>query len=307
MKTSLIVGAGLSGLLLAKRLNAAGHSVVIFEKSRGVGGRMATRRFEGGRFDHGAQFIKLKSPELPYWAIEAKKWTFQNETSFFASPTGMTAIAKNLAIDLDIRLEHLVSRIEKAGSRWRVYVENKSAADFDQIYLTCPLPQSIQIMKASSLSFPSELEQIHYAKALVGLFVFEKTPPSLPNLSIDTNENIAIIANQQSKSVSEKPAFTFTMSASWSESRFDLSEVEQLGQMTEEIKRWLGPKAHEFVPLHSQIKKWRFSHPLVSATKATQNLYCNIDHGLILLGDAFGGGSLSGAARSADSIPISQL
>lgn len=304
MKSTLIIGAGLSGLLLAKRLKASGQTVVILEKSRGVGGRMATRRFEGARLDHGAQFIKLKSSELPAWALHSKKWTQQNETSFFASPTGMTAIAKSLATDLDIQLEHLVTRIERNQSHWTVFVENKAMREFDQIYMTCPLPQSLQILKNSAVTYPSELDHIHYAKALVGLFVFDKSPAFLPTLLIDPTENIAIVANQQSKEVSEIPAYTFTMSASWSESRFELSEAEQLAQMVEEIKNWLGPKSKEFTPTHSQVKKWRLSHPLASATRTNQNLFCDLGRGLYLIGDAFGGGSLGGAARSAEAVPI---
>ena len=58
-----IVGAGLSGLVLANQL-AARHDVTLFEKSRGVGGRMATRRNFPYYFDHGAQFFTADSREF---------------------------------------------------------------------------------------------------------------------------------------------------------------------------------------------------------------------------------------------------
>ena len=52
-----IIGAGLTGLLISQRLNSAGIITTIFDKSRGVSGRIATRRveIEGHtlRFDHG--------------------------------------------------------------------------------------------------------------------------------------------------------------------------------------------------------------------------------------------------------------
>ena len=58
----LIVGAGIAGLVAARSLQSRGFSVLILDKGRGVGGRLATRSFEGGRFDYGAQFFTVRNP-----------------------------------------------------------------------------------------------------------------------------------------------------------------------------------------------------------------------------------------------------
>jgi predicted NAD/FAD-dependent oxidoreductase len=54
-----IVGAGIAGLACAQGLVRHGHDVVLFDKGRGPGGRMSTRRMETPRglahIDHGAQ------------------------------------------------------------------------------------------------------------------------------------------------------------------------------------------------------------------------------------------------------------
>ncbi len=55
-----VVGAGLSGLTLAARLRAHAD-VTVFEKSRGYGGRLATRRAAPFAFDHGAQFFTART------------------------------------------------------------------------------------------------------------------------------------------------------------------------------------------------------------------------------------------------------
>lgn len=52
-----VVGAGIAGITAARTLAQAGWQVTVFEKSRGAGGRMATRRTAFGGFDHGAQFF----------------------------------------------------------------------------------------------------------------------------------------------------------------------------------------------------------------------------------------------------------
>jgi len=55
-----VIGAGMAGIACARTLVQAGHRVTVFEKSRGAGGRMATRRSEFGGFDHGAQFFTVR-------------------------------------------------------------------------------------------------------------------------------------------------------------------------------------------------------------------------------------------------------
>lgn len=55
-----VVGAGMAGITCARTLAQAGCAVTVFEKSRGFGGRMATRHTEFGDFDHGAQYFTVR-------------------------------------------------------------------------------------------------------------------------------------------------------------------------------------------------------------------------------------------------------
>jgi hypothetical protein len=59
-----IIGAGIAGVTAARTLLQAGHRVTLIEKSRGVGGRMSTRRTEFGGFDHGAQYFTVRDPRF---------------------------------------------------------------------------------------------------------------------------------------------------------------------------------------------------------------------------------------------------
>src|SRR5690606_18254866 len=59
-----VVGAGMAGVTAARTLVQAGHRVTLFEKSRGFGGRMATRRTEFGGFDHGVQYFTVRDPRF---------------------------------------------------------------------------------------------------------------------------------------------------------------------------------------------------------------------------------------------------
>ncbi|MCX7232259.1 MAG: FAD-dependent oxidoreductase, partial [Burkholderiales bacterium] len=59
-----VIGAGMAGIACARTLVQAGHTVQLFEKSRGVGGRMATRSSLFGSFDHGAQYFTQRDPRF---------------------------------------------------------------------------------------------------------------------------------------------------------------------------------------------------------------------------------------------------
>ncbi len=58
----IIIGAGLAGLIAARELDAAGADVLVLDKGRSPGGRLATRRVGGATLDHGAQFFTVRSP-----------------------------------------------------------------------------------------------------------------------------------------------------------------------------------------------------------------------------------------------------
>ena len=60
----LIIGAGLAGLSAANALQAAGHDVLVVDKGRGLGGRLAGRRIDNASFDHGAQFMTTRDPKF---------------------------------------------------------------------------------------------------------------------------------------------------------------------------------------------------------------------------------------------------
>ncbi len=55
-----VIGARIADLVYAQQLSQAGYSVVVVEKSRGLGGRLATRRLHGTLVDHGACYLKPK-------------------------------------------------------------------------------------------------------------------------------------------------------------------------------------------------------------------------------------------------------
>ena len=96
-ETIAVVGAGISGLLLARALQARGENVVVYEKSRGLGGRLATKRVGTAVFDSGAQYFTAKSERfaglVAEWAARSTWWSPRMSTRRAVSkPCGMAVI-----------------------------------------------------------------------------------------------------------------------------------------------------------------------------------------------------------------------
>jgi hypothetical protein len=125
-----IVGAGMAGLRCGMRVAAAGHDVRLFDKGRGPGGRMATRRMalpSGGEaaFDHGAQYITAKTTEfaaqLADWASAGviAPWPAAGEGAFVGVP-GMNAVLKAMAAGLNISWGTEITGLAADDGGWRL-------------------------------------------------------------------------------------------------------------------------------------------------------------------------------------------
>ncbi|MGD9093420.1 MAG: FAD-dependent oxidoreductase, partial [Anaerolineales bacterium] len=242
---TLILGAGISGLLAGQILKQAGYPVTILEKSRGVGGRMATRRFKNGIFDHGAQFFTVRDPQFQSWVDlwvqqgKAFEWTRRFSKSGDVPETighpryrgvdGMTAIPKELSQDLDIHLQTHVKSVSKYDELWVAEVEDGNVFDASQLILTAPVPQSLSLLKTGGVFLPDSelqrLQSIHYHPCIAVLVLLNgssKIPPP-GGIKLDSSP-LQWLADNSQKGISPKStAVTIHASADFSRQNFDLN------------------------------------------------------------------------------------
>ena len=159
-----VVGAGIAGLACAQALVAAGALVQVFEKSRGVSGRMSTRRGEGWQCDHGAQYFTAREPafraEVQRWidAGAAALWTpemrvydgaeagrFTSHSSRvdrFVGTPGMTAPGRLLAASLCVHCNATVDSLQRTHDRWFLHTAEggRHETSFDIVLLAMLIP-----------------------------------------------------------------------------------------------------------------------------------------------------------------------
>lgn len=285
----LVIGAGIAGLMAARRLRAAGREVLVLDKGRGVGGRMATRRIGEAVFDHGAQFFTVREEAFRRVVEEASRagavapwWSEGGEVRYRAVP-GMTALPKWMARDLNLRLGTWVTALrEREG--WEAVLENGEAVPAGAVILTAPRPQAMELLGHRSGSASSDYEPC------LSLLALPLHPPRLPPpgaLALEAGP-ITWIADNRRKGVSPRAeAVTIHGSASFSRERFEDPEAARL--LWEAAGAWLeGP-----LPLH-ELHRWRYSR----AVGTHPERYLRLADGLLLAGDCFGGARVEGAALS---------
>ncbi len=276
-----IVGAGVAGLACARNLAIQGHELTIFEKSRGPGGRCATRRIGDFVFDSGATSIaprglalenvllhelptdQLHKVQKPVWTMafgrissgDAGRGTMPRYTYV----NGINTLGKLLAEGMNIRLESRIDAIAKSGDEYIVQGES-----FQVVVLNPPLPQS-QIL-LTSLGDSRELNAVGYRPCLSVLLGFDQELPEQPFHALVDAEQVSpliwlSIESQKSphRAPAGKTALVAQLGSQFSRDHYEDSEGELVHESMVHIRRLFGNQLA--LPVVSQVMRWRFAQP----------------------------------------------
>lgn len=312
----LIVGAGMSGLMAAQVLQAQGLQVLLMDKGRSVGGRMATRRIGDGIADHGAQFFSVRTAEFGAYV---KQWVEQNllkvwnyswmQSSLpprnlqgyerYIAPNGMNQVAKTLASGLEILLNQQVKSLQLGQGVWQVMCLSGSTYEADSVLLTAPVPQSLALLDTGWVALTPEdratLDDITYLPCLCGLFWVEgdsKLPES-GALQRPAHDVPWIADNLKKGLQTSGRVLTLHASPEYSEKHWHLDDAAILNALETAIAPFLtlGTRI-----LETQIKRWRYAMPAI--TYPEPFFQADMTPPLVFAGDAFGGPRVEGAAIS---------
>ena len=309
MKTA-IIGAGVAGLAAARQCKAAGHEVRLFDKGRGPGGRLSTRRAETAlgdvRWDHGAQYFTARSEAfrkeiaglrqegaVDIWAprmADIRKspagWTVglrptdpQAEPLYVGRP-GMNGLVKGLARDLDVAWGRRVSalRLEQAG-KYLSFEDGGAEGPFDYVISAVPAEQAVELLSPVSSKLAEAARGVKSAPCWAVMLAFDAPVPVAWEAASLNQASIAWAARNGSKP-GRAPGESWVLHAGvdWSRAHVESSAESVIAELIEEFRALtVAPQ-----PAHASAHRW---------------LYARVEKGA---GDKFGWDEAAGIGSAGD-------
>ena len=307
----LIIGAGLAGLSAANDLHQAGLKVLVVDKGRDLGGRLAGRRIGDATFDHGAQFMTARDSRFKASVAEwieagvAEEWY----SSYPGHPNGhpryrgvptMTAVAKYLATDINVLRTTRVDSIAHNDLHWSADLDSGDTVNAKALLITSPVPQTIDLLASGKIPVPADkqarLDRIDYEACIAVMAVLDRpTTIPAPGATAFDQGPIGWISDNLQKGVSKIPAVTIHGSGAFSADHYEDDKMQAGQILIDAASPYLGDaKVTEY-----QVHGWRYSKPSVVDPEACMLLSESTNlPPLALAGDAFAGPRFEGAVLS---------
>ncbi len=280
-----VIGAGLAGIGAARTLHDQGHDLVLFEKSRGLGGRAATRRIgpDGDAaigLDHGAQYFTARDPRfvrrvrawaerglVAPWSGRLGVWDGQGFSSGgdgdqrWVGLPGMSGLARGLAAGLDLRLDCRIAPPQREPGGWRL--RDHSGRDlglFDRVLLAVPAPQAAALLTPVAPDLARRADAVPFASAWSLMLQLERPLPLSYDGLFSNADPLRWVANNASKPGRRGQTWVAIASPDWSRAHLDdaadaiegalLVALSKLCNQSMPLIRWSG------------VQRWRYAHPV---------------------------------------------
>lgn len=270
----IVIGAGIAGLACARELVDAGIPAKVLERGRVVGGRLASKRFDGRYADIGAAYLTADDPafhgRLESWRVAglAHPWTdtFQvydrdkpphpaTGPMRWAAPGGLRSLAEDLAAELDVTLEHEVTELPEG----------------DAVVLAMPGPQAQRI---TALDVKQE-----WSPVLSAVLTYpQRTWDSFRGAFVNDHPVLATVCDDGDRRGDDAPVLVAHSTPDYARPRLD-DPVSAAGDLEQAVRELLGtPEAAE-----TRVHRWTFAQP----APGQKHLF-HRQGNVYLCGDAFG-------------------
>ena len=301
-----MIGAGLTGITAASLL-ARKKRVLVIDKGRRIGGRLADHQIGEARFDKGGQFFTVRddrfAQQVKLWNEKGvvKEWYRKIDGQTYEIPRwrgvpNMRTLALELGREVDIYSSCRVEKIEQRSNKWNLIIDNREQINAETIILTPPVPQSFHLIENNRIplkaNVSAKLKQISYDPCLAVMALLEsRSKISAPGSIIPEHDAIDWISDNQQKGISSVPAVTIHASAEYS-AKYSYDKKSHLAkQLIEYANPWIGANVTEY-----QSHFWKYSKPV--STYPEPFLVAKEAPRLVLAGDAFAGPRIEGAFLS---------
>lgn len=262
-----IIGSGLSGLACAAPLAAAGHNVQLFDKARGPGGRMSTRRAQTSagelRFDHGAQYFTARDPAFQavvnQWQSNgiAAKWPAAGDDAWVGTPS-MNAPIKEMAADYNVSWSTRIDRMERQEDQWILHSEDGAIETmFDTVVLAIPAEQAAILLDPWDISFATMARNTVSDPCWTVMLAFAD-PLETEKNSLRDGPAIGWAARNSDKPMRAGPdSWVIQASPEWSRNHLEDSQEQVIAALIKDFATDLDITIPE--PFHVAAHRWRYA------------------------------------------------
>ncbi len=272
-----IVGGGIAGVTAADYLMETGASVTLFEKSRGLGGRLATRRFESGATaDHGAQFITARSNAFrafienglhqntfdtwkPHVVDSGGATQRRDQEIWYCGTPAMNTALKTGLIGPDIRLSTHVTAVSAQQSGVLIEVKEGETEAFDRVIVAVPAPQAAELVRTGHPELACQITPVSVAPCWTLMLVFD----TRLSLGFDVWRNDQSVVAWAARNSSKKgrdfegESWTVQASADWSAENLECEKGHAASEMLTAFEEITGRKLPLYV--ESAVHRWRYA------------------------------------------------
>ena len=250
-----VIGAGIAGLACAREIARADARVTVFERSRGLGGRLGTRRQGNFAFDHGAQFVTARSrpfvrfvevaaragvaqPWKPRIMEDDRSWEAPIDDWHVGTP-GMSAVVRPLSRGIELQTGVGVHELLQGVRGWELQTDSgRQNRVFDAVAVAVPAPQALTLLGSHGRAF-RHLTEVRMAPCWAALMAFEQPIDAGAEARRWTRGPLTWAACDSSKA--QRPrgpqCWVVHASASWSREHLDADAAEVARMLLQEFGR----------------------------------------------------------------------
>jgi predicted NAD/FAD-dependent oxidoreductase len=316
-----VIGAGMAGLTAAHFLHRSGRRVTVFDKARGVGGRMSTRHAPGNRqFDHGAPFFTARSGDfrevVESWVrdgvVAPWKGTFRviegskvrefeelNRVPHYVGVPSMNAVCKHLLAGFEIRTRTRVASLDRVDAGWRVRDDKgDELGRFDAVIVTAPAPQTAEILEPAP-GLAERIRSVRMSVCWALMAAFERPLGLSFDAAFFHEVPIAWAARNSSKPGRDASQECWVLQGSqdWSLTHLEIEPEEARDRLLDAL--WEATRHDPVAPAFAEAHRWRYA---LAAGPLGDPFLLDSEERIGACGDWCTGPGVEGAYRSGKAI-----
>ncbi|MDX1369730.1 NAD(P)/FAD-dependent oxidoreductase [Pseudomonas sp.] len=306
-----IIGTGIAGLSAAQALHTAGHEVQLFDKSRGSGGRMASKRSDVGALDLGAQYFTARDRRfvdvVQQW--QARGWVAEWTPNLYHSKNGqlsaspdeqvrwvgsprMSAITRAILGALPVHFSCRITEVFRGAQHWHLQdAEGHSHGPFSHVLIATPAPQASALLATAPKLAGAASSVVMEPTWAVALAFANPLDTKVDGCFVQDSPLDWLTRNRSKPGRDGSPeTWVLHASSSWSKQHLDMPKeavIEQLHGAFAELIDCAMP-----APIFSLAHRWLYARP---ASAHQWGSLADVDLGLYACGDWCLSGRVEGA------------